>query len=560
MSDPVNNNRPSGDGARGEHVSKVDKSIDAVNFDAPVNADQASASKSSGLAASSRRELLVLEGSPWWHSQFNLMLAVFALLVVAAGLFVVISPAPSSESVNTTLVSASGETSSQETSSPNEQSDLAPWDESRNKQARTDSQDILAELLKAKKQLESQNVSQWGDQGYQAALDKAAEGDELYKLKDFQNAIAAYQQALDDMQRLDQLIPQVLRDLVSQGNTAIIEGKTELAREKFQAAISLDRNNISALQGIDRAETLDQVLVILNQAAQDEAEFESTDDIEFLDLAADKYAQALVLDSKTEAAELGRQRVSQLKSDKQFRVAMSTGFKALFARQYSAAKRGFSAALKIKPNDQAASSAYRQALASDKRSSLSSMLASAKKLETGEEWSSALSTYQAVLQRDPNQVSAKIGKVRTEVRKRLDVSLKDVLSDPLSLSRSSSREKAEKVLSDAKGIKRKGPVLNSQIAEIEGALKQLDSTINVSFESDSLTDVSLRKAGSKRLRLGAFSVKNLALKPGRYTLKGVRLGFKDELREIELTANGERVQSFVIACTTPVSGAPLATN
>ncbi len=560
MSDPINNNRPSGGGEQDDRVSKAAGSIDAIKFDTPNNVDQASVVHSSGVPNSSRRELLVQEGSPWWHSQFNLMLSVFALLVLAAGLFILISPAPSSRPLNTTLVSASGQTSTQETSSPNDQQELAPWDESRNKQARADSQDILAELLKAKKELEAQNVNEWGAQGYQGALDKAAEGDELYKLKDFQNAIAAYQQALDDMQGLDLLIPEVLRDLVSQGNAAIAQGKTELAREKFQAAIALDRNNIAALQGINRSETLDQVLAIVNQAAQDEVEFQNTDDIEFLDLAADKYAKALVLDSKTETAELGSQRVAQLKSDKQFRDAMSAGFKALFARQFTSAKRGFSAALKIKPNDQTASSAYRQALASDKRSSLSSMLANAKKLETGEEWSSALSTYQAVLQRDPNQVSAKIGKVRAEVRKRLDISIKNVLSDPLSLARSSQRKTAETVLADAKGIKRKGPVLNAQIANIEAALKQLDSTINVSFESDSLTEVSLSKAGSKRLRLGAFSVKNLALKPGRYTLKGVRLGFKDELREIELTATGESIQTFIIACTTPVSGSPLATN
>jgi len=560
MSDPTNNNRLSGGGKQGDRVSNADKSIDAINFDVPNIAEQASTANNSGRPVSSRRELLVQEGSPWWHSQFNLMLSVFALLVIAAGLFILISPAPSSKPLNTTLVSASGETSSQETSSPDDQAEPAPWDESRNKQARTDSQDILAELLKAKKELEAQNVSQWGAQGYQAALDKAAEGDEFYKIKDFQNAIASYQQALDDMKGLETLIPQVLRDLISQGNVAIEQGKTELAREKFQAAIALDRNNIAALQGIDRSETLDQVLAIVNQAAQDEVEFERTDDIEFLDLAADKYAQALVLDSKTEAAELGAQRVAQLKSDKQFRDSMSIGFKALFGRQYSSAKRGFSAALKIKPNDQTASSAYRQALASDKRSSLGSMIANAKKLEAGEEWSSALSTYQAVLQRDPNQVSAKIGKVRTQVRKNLDVSIKNVLSDPLALARGSQREIAENVLADAKGIKRKGPVLSAQIAKIESALKQLDSTINVSFESDSLTEVSLSKAGSKRLRLGSFSVKNLALKPGRYTLKGVRLGFKDELREIELRANGDRIQTFVIACTTPVSSSSLATN
>jgi len=188
------------------------------------------------------------------------------------------------------------------------------------------------------------------------------------------------------------------------------------------------------------------------------------------------------------------------------------------------------------------------------------MLATAKRLERSEEWASALSTYQAVLQRDPNQVSAKLGKIRSQARKELDVSIKTVLSDTLALSRVTQRERAESVLADAKRIKGKGSVLSQQIAAIEASMKQVDSTIKVSFTSDGLTDVNLTKAGSKKIRLGKFSIKNLALKPGRYVISGARLGFKDERREIELRVSSEDVQEFSIACKTPVGGAAVVTN
>jgi len=532
--------------------------IKAVVFDAPdVNQAATEAVNSNAIG---RRELLTRDDAPWWHSQFNLMLSVFGLLVVAAGLFIVLAPEPNAEKINNTLVSAQGETSTA-TSSVAESDDIpAPWDESRNKQARTDSQDILSELLKSKKDLEARNVTQWGAEGYQSALDKAAQGDEFYKLKDFQNAIATYKDALSEMQSLDALIPEVLNTLVREGNSAIDDGKTDLAREKFQAAVNLDRNNIPALRGIDRAGTLDQVLGLMREAALDEQEFQVSDDIEFLSLASEKYTQVLTLDPRTEDASKGTQRVAQLIADKKFRTAMSKGFSALFSQRYSSAKQGFSEALKIKPNDDAANSAYRQALASDKRSSLSTMLATAKRLERSEEWASALSTYQAVLQRDPNQVSAKLGKIRSQARKELDVSIKTVLSDTLALSRVTQRERAESVLADAKRIKGKGSVLSQQIADIEASMKQVDSTIKVSFTSDGLTDVNLTKAGSKKIRLGKFSIKNLALKPGRYVISGARLGFKDERREIELRVSSEDVQEFSIACKTPVGGAAVVTN
>lgn len=542
----------------GANSAAEQKGIEALAFEAPDASRQAQPNAANVNVG--RRALLTRDDAPWWHSQFNLMLCVFGLLVVAAGVFILLTPAPNSATLSSTVVSAEGETTTATSSVVETESAAAPWDESRNKQARTDSQDILSELLKSKKELESRNVSEWGSQGYESALEKAAKGDELYKVKDFQNAIASYKAALTEMQGLDALIPDVLAELVAQGNQAIDDGKTDLAREKFKAAMALDRNNIPALSGIDRAGTLDQVLGLVREAVLDEQEFQTSDDVEFLSLASEKYSQALVLDARTDSAIIGAQRVTRLRADKQFRDAMSSGFSALFARRYGNAKKGFAAALKIKPNDDAASSAYRQSLASDKRSTLSSMIASAKRLESNEEWASALSTYQAVLQRDPNQVSAKLGKIRSQARKQLDVSIKAVLSDTLALARGSQREKAEGVLADAQRIKSKGRTLAKQIANIEASLKQVDSTIKVSFTSDGLTDVNLTKAGSKKIRLGKFSVKNLALKPGRYVLSGVRLGFKDERRDIELRASGDEVKTISITCKTPVNGSPVVTN
>jgi len=528
--------------------------IEALAFDAPQKA-ASQAKPQTSSSGTGRRQLLTRADAPWWHSQFNLMLCTFGLLVLAAGLFILLTPAPNATKLNNTVVSAEGRASSVETSVVDVQDEPAPWDENRNKQAR-----ILSDLLKAKKELEAKNVTDWGAEGYESALAKAAEGDELYKVKDFQNAIDSYKSALTEMQSLDALIPDILNALVADGNAAIDDGKTELAKEKFQAAIALDRNNIPALSGIDRAGTLEQVLEIMREAAFDEQEFQRSDDIEFLSLAAEKYGQVLVLDSRTEKAKVGQQRVAELSADKQFRVAMSTGFSALFAQRYGSAKQGFAAALKIKPNDATASSAYRQSLASDKRSSLTTLLSSAKRLESNEEWASALSTYQAVLQRDPNQVSAKLGKIRSQARNQLDGSIKAVLSDTLALGRGSQRQKAESVLAEAQRIKDKGRVLSQQIAKIEASLKEVDSSIKVSFTSDGLTDVNLTKAGSKKIRLGKFSVRNLALKPGRYVVSGVRLGFKDERREIELRVNGDDVQTIAIACKTPVGGTPVVAN
>ena len=254
------------------------------------------------------------------------------------------------------------------------------------------------------------------------------------------------------------------------------------------------------------------------------------------------------MDSRVDGTNEGLARTVDLEVDKLYRDAMSEGFTNLFANRYQSARSGFNAALKLRPEDQVAKSALRQSLASDKRTSLQSLLSSARQFEAKEQWANALSTYRAVLQRDRNQVSAKVGEVRTRARSDLDQSIKAVLSDPLSLSKASPNAQANSLLKDARLLKNKGPLLNEQIAKLQQALDASKSTVKVAIDSDSLTQISIKKEGAKRINLGRFDSKKMALQPGRYVLTGTRLGFLDVREEVEILPGTTGVLSFNIEC------------
>ena len=68
-----------------------------------------------------------------------------------------------------------------------------------------------------------------------------------------------------------------------------------------------------------------------------------------------------------------------------------------------------------------------------------------------------------------------------------------------------------------------------------------------------MSDISLVKAGAKKITLGKFDSKNMSLKPGRYVLSASRLGYHDVRREVELVAKGNSVQSFTVRCDTPIN-------
>ncbi|GHA11827.1 hypothetical protein GCM10008090_22020 [Arenicella chitinivorans] len=483
------------------------------------------------------------------------MLVVFGLLAVAAFSFVVLAPPPA---VTTPL--KSGVVSEAAEPATTLVDTEAPWNDAQRAQARTDSQEILADILALQKELTTQTVTEWAPDRFETALAMAATGDEYYKAQNFQAAITAYRNSLSELENIRALIPDVIASKLATAQAAVREGKADLARQLYQSVLLLEANNILALTGLDRVATLNEVVEKVQSAKRYETRFKTTDAIVDLQQAEQFYAEALALDARFQRAISGQAAVQALIRDKQFRDAMGDGFTALFANQFSRARAGFSAALKLRPDDPVAKSAYQQALASDTRSSLASMLQAAKQFERREQWSNAVSNYQAVLQRDPNQVAAKLGLIRAGARAELSASIDAALQDPLALSRDAPMQRAQAILADARAVKNPGPQLRAQIARLDKAIQAVDVTIKVALTSDSATRVTLTKTGASSLELGAFARKNLALKPGRYELTGVRLGYQDVRREIELRPTDDDIQTFAIACTKPVGALSTASG
>lgn len=523
-------------------------SLEAIEFDSPLD-QAASHDESPKPVARSHEALLLTGGDRWWQSQLYLMLVVFGLLILAALLFILITPPPK-KVTNSTLVAATGDVTelAQPTANETDQTSNAPFAELVQAQARSRAQGILADLLEAKKSLELRDVESWAADDFAQAIVLAERGDAFYKQKSFVQAIQQYQAASIKLQQIETKLPEILAARTDAGFEAIREGKSELASRLFQEALKLDSNHIPALTGAERANKLDAVLEQIRSGLKQEQHFRETDEVSSLQQAQASFARALVLDEQNQAAQEGQARVQELELDKNYRRAMSQGFVALFDRRLNQARASFSQALDIRPQDKVASTAYQQTMASAKQQSLDALLSAAKRFEKSEQWRDAIENYQAVQQRDPNQVQAKLGLLRSQVRGELDQKIKSVLADPLALGRSTQRNRATQLLSDAKAIKSQGPRLREQIRQLTLSLEQADMPVTVQFVSDMLTEVSLKKAGAKKITLGKFNNKSLALKPGRYVLHGMRHGFQDVRTEVEVFAGNAQPQTISVMC------------
>ena len=513
----------------------------------PPAAAQPRQNAKAGVTANSHATVVL----PWWRSQYNLMLLIFAMLVIIAILGVRLAPPPEANIENALGLSPTN-------NSTGVAKPQSPWSTSQQTKARADSQVILQQLLQLQQDLEDKRVENWANTEFQQALQSAADGDVEYRQGEYPSAVGRYQTALEQMQALQNSIAPRVRNHIESGLLAINTGKAGFAIEEFEAALALQPQSQQAQAGLRRASQLAPLLQLLIEAQALHEQYQQTAQLADLQSAEQRYQQVLEVDPELLAAQSGLQRVQVEIAERMYKQAMSKGYRALFAGQHSRARQAFTEALQFKANDAMALSAQRQSLASKKSTSLNELLGTAKRYEASEDWQSALLNYQAALRRDGSQLAAKMGEIRSSARNQLNSKIQALLADPLALSSTAKEQAAKKVLTDAKAINNGGKLLTAQIAKIERALASMQLPIKVQFISNTATQVSLTKQGTKKLELGTFSKKDLILKPGRYVAIGKRRGFHDVRIEIELSAAESTSRaapgiSFAVSCEQPIN-------
>jgi hypothetical protein len=234
----------------------------------------------------------------------------------------------------------------------------------------------------------------------------------------------------------------------------------------------------------------------------------------------------------------------QLSEDQRLYVkVMSEGLKALEARQWEAALAAFDRASRLRPDAPEVADGMARARAGQRRESIADSLRRAQELEGGEEWRQAEKVYTAVLAIDPESAVALAGQQRSDLRASLDEKLEYHLANPARLGTSAVFDDAAACLEEALETVPSGPRLESQIARLEAVLERASTPVSVVLESDAMTEVIVYRVG----RLGTFTRRELALKPGTYTVVGSRTGYRDVRLQLVVTP-GSPPKPLVVQC------------
>ncbi|MEP5764641.1 MAG: hypothetical protein ABJ308_08600 [Halieaceae bacterium] len=506
-------------------MSDHNKRVEPASFEPAA----APATEAPGPKTEPRQRVLKGAGQPNWVVPALATLAVLALLVFFW--------LPSQ--VDTGTVAIDPATVAATRSKP-ASIDVSPWSDAQLARQRKDAQEILAALLDEQFTLEEMSVELWAGEAFGSAQALAATGDEQYRQQEFLTAGETYQQALDAMLEIKASVDSVFADTLQRGLDALRSDQAKAALEALQLAIVLKPDDPSAQAALTRAQNLEPLLALLQQA-------NDARDTGALENALGLLQQAVALDPEHPGASVQLASVEREIARRNFNQAMTAGYQALDEGRFDEAERQFTAAQRILPAAGETESALVQTRSARTRAQIDAYGQRAQAAAEREDWNQAVAAYQQILKIDKSVVFARAGLIQSKARAQLDNRLKKALSKPERLGDDKVYRDTRALYQQALALEQKGPLLREQLAQLDQALELAIVPIPVLLQSDEQTDVTVYKVS----HLGSFRRRQLSLKPGVYTAVGVRSGFRDVRRKF--TVNPGQTNNVVeISCTEPI--------
>ena len=418
--------------------------------------------------------------------------------------------------------------------------DTTPWSDAQAARLRQQAQEVLAQLLDLQFALQERGVEKWAPAPFAQAKTVAAEGDALYKNRQYEQAVARYQQSLASLQTLQESMPQELTRRLEEAQQAIDKGDATAARAALQLAALIAPDNGDIAKLLQRAEALPQLLPMLQAAATAEAAGD-------LPQAQQLLQQATALDPLHRRAQGELQRITAQLNERGFNEAMSQGYAALNAGRFDSARKAFGTAAKLQPGSREAASALQEVKTTETVRQLASLEQQGRQNEQQEQWQKAVAVYEQAQKIDSSVLFASDGLKRSRARAQLEQQLRTAIDDPQRLSDAAVAAAAAQLLVQAQQVKPSGPALAQQITRLDTLLRQAGTSIAVTLRSDQETEVLVLKVA----KLGRFKEHELTLKPGNYTAVGTRNGYRDVRQNFTIAADSTPAPVTII-CTDPI--------
>lgn len=397
------------------------------------------------------------------------------------------------------------------------------------------------EFSRALDELESQAAGVWGGESFGAAKSMGELALAASSARDVSLALDRLGLAMQRLTRVANERPATLAQLIDSANTAIDDGRLEIARQSLERALLIDPEHAPAIRGLARIVALGPLLPALVEAETAQLAY---DNLRALTL----YEQVLRADADNRRARDGAARARRALSSDRYAAAIGESLAALRAGRSESARDALTRARALRSDGAELGALQAEIEAAGERSDLDNERNRILELERAENWDDALKAYEGLLAQDRSLEFARSGRNRVVPRAELARRLDGLISTPARLSSPEVRRELERLLAEAARVKGDAPVLRSQVEQLNTALQIYEKPIKTVLQSDGQTRIVVQRIGI----FGTFTRKELQLKPGRYVVVGTREGFRDVRREINITPSEPQLV-IDVRCTEAIS-------
>ncbi|MGQ0430331.1 MAG: protein kinase domain-containing protein [Gammaproteobacteria bacterium] len=388
--------------------------------------------------------------------------------------------------------------------------------------------------------LDGRAAARWATAEFAAARDAGAAASQRFAVEDYGAAARGWQEAGKQLVAIEARQPQALKEAQARGEAALKQGEVATAREAFGLVLAMDPEHSGAKAGLARAGRIEQTFPIMDAALADERAGRTA--------AAERgFRQVLAIDSAAPGAALGLARIAGRRTQEAYSAAMSRGFAEMSAGRVDAARAAFREAQALRPGAGEAAEALIALEQGQRGDMLRRLEGEARAAEAAERWDEALAAWREAAALEPSLATAREGITRSAPRAELQRGIDALNREPQRLWSAEGRAEARRLLATASSAGNPRQRLAAAAGELDRLAAAAQKPVRVRLQSDGVTSVTIYRVG----QYGTFAERNVELLPGRYTVVGTRVGYRDVRREIVLPP-GTGTTAVAVKCEEPI--------
>lgn len=380
---------------------------------------------------------------------------------------------------------------------------------------------LARDIVRRQLDLEDSGVLLWAAEQY-AAIGKTLEvADNAYRDRQFEQALTQYKAVLLELDSLIDSTTRVLAEQRALGELALKDGGPNQALTAFTIAVAISPEDATLRKLLQRAENLETVMTLVNQADAEERNGNPDQALALLN-------EALTLDRAWAPAKTALARVNEDIRRRNFQSAMSRGFRALSSKDYAAATAGFRDAESIMPGSREPGDGLSQVRQAKMSDAINLHQQAAEAFMTNEAWVDAVAEFEAALAITGTLAFAQTGLAEANRRINLEQSIDQFLNDPPLLQSDDELTKARNALREASRISPPSAKLAPKIDTLARLISAARIAVPVTITSDGKTEITVRR----HARLGTLDTAVVELIPGRWAIVGSRPGYRDVRQDL----------------------------